>query len=36
MKQVYDKFIELMKQLMYMEQIKHVPKKQGEAMKNWQ
>ena len=32
MKQVYDKFIELMKQLMYMEQIKHVPKKQGEAM----
>ena len=27
MKQVYDKFIELMKQLMYMEQIKHVPKK---------
>ena len=28
MKQVYDKFIELMKQLMYMEQIKHVPKKQ--------
>ena len=30
-KQVYDKFIELMKQLMYMEQIKHVPKKTGRG-----
>ena len=33
MKQVYDKFIELMKQLMYMEQIKHVQKNRARRLR---